>query len=141
MMVAAPCCDGILPVGIVCQPALVVPPVGLVLPRKFPRYERWGRALPSDWVGELSAGCTHLIPLRLGDVITHIEGHPIPNLKILNELTQKPGIGVPFVIAGDPIRVGVQRGGEDLGTAISASQRCVYASLRERAPIGISQRL
>ena len=79
---------------------------------------------------------THLIPLRLGDVITHIEGHPIPNLKILNELTQKPGIGVPFVIAGDPIRVGVQRAGRTLELQFplpSDASTLPYESVRRSA--------
>jgi serine protease Do len=52
--------------------------------------------------------------LPRGDVIVHIEGRPTPNMRAFEELTtlERRGRGVPFVFAGDPIRVGVQRRGD-----------------------------
>jgi S1-C subfamily serine protease len=38
-----------------------------------------------------------------------LEGHPTPNLNAFVELTEKRGLGVGCVFAGDPIRVGVRR--------------------------------
>jgi serine protease Do len=56
-------------------------------------------------------------PIHVGDVILSIEGRPVPNLKTWEGLT-KPrantfGWEVPFVIAGDPIRVTVRRDGKE----------------------------
>jgi serine protease Do len=48
--------------------------------------------------------------LRQGDIITHVEGRATPDSKTFIAMTQKPDIGVPFVIAGDPIHIGVRRG-------------------------------
>ncbi len=55
-------------------------------------------------------------PLRKGDVIRHVEGHLTPDLKTFEAVTKHEGPSweVPFVIAGDPIRVGVKRDGKDL---------------------------
>ncbi|MHC4178892.1 MAG: ankyrin repeat domain-containing protein, partial [Planctomycetota bacterium] len=53
-------------------------------------------------------------PLREGDVIVHVAGHPTPNVKTFEELTRKSEVGVPFAFAGDPIRVGVRRDGKDM---------------------------
>ena len=55
-------------------------------------------------------------PIHQGDVIVHIEGRLTPNVKVFEEITtpDHSGRGLPFVFAGDPIRVGVKRGGKDL---------------------------
>jgi len=57
-------------------------------------------------------------PLRKRDVIVHVEGRPTPNLKAFEQVTKRHssgrGWGVPSVIPGDPIRVGVRRDGKDL---------------------------
>ena len=56
-------------------------------------------------------------PLRRGDVILRVEGHPTPDVKSFEEVTKRKEHGVwevPSVIAGDPIRVDVRRGGQDL---------------------------
>ncbi|MEE9365077.1 MAG: trypsin-like peptidase domain-containing protein, partial [Dehalococcoidales bacterium] len=55
-------------------------------------------------------------PLRKGDLIVHVEGRPTPNVKTFEQLTKRVGNGweVPNVIAGDPIRVGVKRDGNEL---------------------------
>lgn len=49
------------------------------------------------------------VPLREGDIIVQIEGHPTPDLKTYLKLME-PKAGVPIGYAGDPIRVGVKRG-------------------------------
>jgi serine protease Do len=49
-------------------------------------------------------------PLQPGDVITDVETHPTPDSNAFFKLAQEPNVGVPSVIAGDPIRVGVRRG-------------------------------
>ncbi len=48
-------------------------------------------------------------PIRSGDVIVHVEDRLTPDLKAFVKLTEKPGLGVACVFAGDPIRVGVRR--------------------------------
>jgi hypothetical protein len=54
--------------------------------------------------------------IRKGDIIRHIEGHPTPDVRCLEQVTRRDGNSweVPSVIAGDPIRVGVRRDGKDL---------------------------
>jgi serine protease Do len=56
-------------------------------------------------------------PFRVGDAILSIEGRPVPNVKALEQLAalRADGLGwdIPFVIAGDPIRVVVRRGGKE----------------------------
>ena len=47
--------------------------------------------------------------MQRDDIVTDVEGHPTPDAKAFAELTRRPGVGVSFVIAGDPIRVGVRR--------------------------------
>jgi S1-C subfamily serine protease len=68
-------------------------------------------------VEELWLDWTRRTPLRKGDVIVHVEGRPTPNLKAFEQVT-KTSHGkvweVPFLIAGDPMRVGVRREGKDL---------------------------
>jgi S1-C subfamily serine protease len=57
-------------------------------------------------------------PIRVGDIITRIEGRPVPNAKALEKLaklrTDGQGWDVPFVLGGDPIFVSVRRDGKDL---------------------------
>ena len=53
-------------------------------------------------------------PLQRGDIITVVEAHPVPDTNAFIELTRQPDVGVPFVIAGDPIHVGVRRGNTPL---------------------------
>ena len=53
------------------------------------------------------------MPIRKGDIIVHIEGHPTPNLKTCLELLE-PEAGDPVACAGDVIRVGVRRGDDSL---------------------------
>jgi serine protease Do len=56
--------------------------------------------------------------LRKGDVIVHVEGRPTPNLKAFEQVTKRHSSGkawgLPSVIPGDPIRVGVRRNGKDM---------------------------
>jgi S1-C subfamily serine protease len=56
-------------------------------------------------------------PIRVGDVILSIEGRPVSNLKTWEKLTKRrannSGWEVPFVIAGDPVRVTVRRDGKE----------------------------
>jgi len=67
-----------------------------------------------EYPGEMHKGKEG--PLRKGDVILHVEGHLTPDLKTFEAVTKHEGPSweVPFVIAGDPIRVGVKRDGKDL---------------------------
>ena len=67
-----------------------------------------------EYPGEIRKGKEG--PLRKGDVILHVEGHLTPDLKTFEEVTKREGPSweVPFVIAGDPLRVGVKRDGKDL---------------------------
>lgn len=55
-------------------------------------------------------------PIRKGDIIVHIEGRPTPNVRTFEDITtpDRGGRGVPFVLAGDPIHMGVKRGGQAL---------------------------
>lgn len=50
--------------------------------------------------------------IRKGDVIVALQGQPTPDFKTYLSLTEKPGIGVVPVFAGDPIRVAVLRDGK-----------------------------
>jgi S1-C subfamily serine protease len=57
-------------------------------------------------------------PIRVGDVILSIESRPVPNVRTFEQLTKPLANGysgreVPFVIAGDPIRVTVRRDGKE----------------------------
>ena len=57
-------------------------------------------------------------PIRVGDIIVSIEGRAVPNAKTLEKILKtrdgERGREVPFVIAGDPIQVIVQREGKQL---------------------------
>jgi serine protease Do len=55
-------------------------------------------------------------PIRERDVIVHIEGRPTPNVKTFEKIAAPDHRGreLPFVFAGDPVRVGVKRSGKDL---------------------------
>lgn len=53
-------------------------------------------------------------PLRKGDVILHVEGRPTPDVKTFEALTDQDEVGIPFVFAGDPIRVGIRRSGKEM---------------------------
>ncbi len=50
-------------------------------------------------------------PIRVGDVIAHVQGRPTPNVKTFEQWNNQPD---PGVFVGDPIRVGVRRGGKEL---------------------------
>lgn len=67
-----------------------------------------------EYPGEIRKGKEG--PLRKGDVILHVKGHLTPDLKTFEEVTKREGPSweVPFVIAGEPIRVGVKRDEKDL---------------------------
>jgi serine protease Do len=53
------------------------------------------------------------LPVRKGDIIVHVEGHPTPDLKTYRELS-KSEVDYRTTYAGDPIRVGVKRGDDTL---------------------------
>jgi serine protease Do len=61
-------------------------------------------------------------PIRVGDIISGIEGRPVPDSNTFEKLTplRADGVGrdVPFVIAGDPICVALRRGGKELNLRI-----------------------
>ena len=46
-------------------------------------------------------------PLRIGDVIVHLDGRPTPNMKAFQVLAKRDEFAwqVPFVNPGDPIRM------------------------------------
>ncbi len=52
-------------------------------------------------------------PLRKGDIVVQVEGHPTPDFKTLKELLF-PDAGNPVACAGDPILVRLKRGKEAL---------------------------
>jgi S1-C subfamily serine protease len=53
------------------------------------------------------------VPLRKGDVVLHVDGQPTPDLDAYHAL-MKPESGATIPYAGDPVRVGVRRGGDTL---------------------------
>lgn len=96
-------------VGVVSEPLRAFPrePGWMSVYRKI---EDTPRGLTVREVGEFNPES----PLRIGDIIVHVEGQPTPDLKTYVALTEKPGVGVASVIAGDPIRVGIRRGDQVL---------------------------
>jgi S1-C subfamily serine protease len=52
-------------------------------------------------------------PFRKGDVILHIEGHPMPNRQAYRKLLE-PASGEAPALAGDRVRVGIKRGKDAL---------------------------
>ena len=112
----------IRPGTLVAAPVPGKPPlVGAVSHAARPIPREYGH-LPIGEVGNSERGLEVLddsfarresIPIRKGDVIVHVEGRPTPDLDSYLKLMD-PDIGVRFVYAGDPIRVGVKRGDKTL---------------------------
>ena len=123
-LIAASGCDG-CPVGTVYHAAHSVPrESGCLLAGKF----RDGKG--GVEIYDLT-GSERDCPFEKGDIITHVEGQPTPNSRTFVELTQRPEIGVPSVIAGDPIHVKVRRGDETLELCFPLPSES-YTDLRSR---------
>jgi serine protease Do len=57
-------------------------------------------------------------PVRVGDVLLSIGGHPVPTVRALEQLAKRRGTSrtvwdIPFAVAGDPICITFQRDGEE----------------------------
>lgn len=101
-----------------CEPAAVG--VVALAPREVARAAGWlvlgevKDATGGVEVVELRGIWRLRTPLRKGDVILHVEGRPTPDVKTFEALTDQDQVGVPFVFAGDQIRVGVRRNGKEM---------------------------
>lgn len=67
-------------------------------------------------VGDVTAHWTSQIPIRAGDVILHLDGCPTPDVTTFEKLVNPSGGNwvLRSATAGDPIRVGVRRGDEEM---------------------------
>ncbi len=103
-------------VGVVCQPA-----------RPIPSEPRWlgeglrdsDRGLQVDelsetfGVDELSWAFGFDIPIRKGDILVEVEGHPTPDLDTFVKL-MKSELAAPNAHPGDPVRLDVKQGDDRL---------------------------